>query len=243
MTSAVYQQSSRVALAEGRSRKQSGESAARVDPDNKLLWHFPRARLDGESIRDAALFVSGRLNVKRGGPSIFPELPPGMESRGGWKVNEDPRERDRRSVYVFVRRNTRYPMFESFDMPDTHESCARRNVTTSPIQALALLNSKLTLDWARSFAGRVASTAGANQEKQVETAWQLAYSRLPDSQERILAKTFLAQQARLLDERQASGQALALPDPAGDCRRPVQDAALVDFCHALLNSNEFVYRD
>ena len=65
-----------------------------------------------------------------------------MESRGGWKVNAEPAERNRRSIYVFVRRNTRYPMFETFDMPDTHESCSRRNVTTGPIQALTLLNSK-----------------------------------------------------------------------------------------------------
>ena len=66
-----------------------------------------------------------------GGPSIFPELPTGMPTpRGGWKVNTDSSERNRRSVYVFVRRNTRYPMFDSFDMPDPHESCSRRNVTT-----------------------------------------------------------------------------------------------------------------
>ena len=53
---------------------------------------------------------------KMSGPSIFPELPPGMPSpRGGWKVNDDPNERNRRSVYVFVRRNTRYPLFDSFD--------------------------------------------------------------------------------------------------------------------------------
>ena len=83
-----------------------------------------------------------------------------MESRGGWKVNEDPAERNRRSVYIFVRRNTRYPMLESLDMPDTHESCGRRNMTTTAPQALTLLNSKLTLEWAQAFAARVMSTAG-----------------------------------------------------------------------------------
>src|SRR5262245_37872672 len=76
---------------------------------------------------------------KMGGPSVLPELPSGLSVRGGWKVSADEAERDRRSIYILVRRNTRYPMFEAFDMPDTHESCARRNVTTTPVQALTLL--------------------------------------------------------------------------------------------------------
>ena len=58
------------------------------------------------------------------GPSIFPELPEGVSTRGGWPVTADPAERNRRSVYVFVRRNLRYPLFEAFDFPDTHEPCA-----------------------------------------------------------------------------------------------------------------------
>jgi hypothetical protein len=84
-----------------------------------------------------------------------------METRGGWKISEDPAERNRRSVYIFVRRNTRYPMLESLDMPDTHESCGRRNMTTTAPQALTLLNSKLTLEWAQAFAARVMRAAGS----------------------------------------------------------------------------------
>src|SRR5205814_1823195 len=128
MTSSTYQQSST-----------PREIPGQIDPENKLLWRYPMHRLEGEAIRDSALSVAGLLNPKMGGPSIFPELPTGMPApRGGWKVNADAAERNRRSVYVFVRRNTRYPLFDSFDMPDPHESCARRNVTTSPIQALNL---------------------------------------------------------------------------------------------------------
>ena len=104
---------------------------------DKLLWRFPRERLEGEVIRDAALSVSGLLNDKMGGPSVFPELPEGAgEPRGGWKLSE-PVERNRRSVYIFVRRNARYPMLEAFDMPDTHESCGRRNQTITAPQAMA----------------------------------------------------------------------------------------------------------
>jgi hypothetical protein len=98
------------------------KEAAAVDPDDKLLWRFNRRRLEGESIRDSMLATSGLLNAKMGGPGVFPPLPEGVETRGGWKKNEEKSEALRRSVYVFVRRNTRYPMFESFDMPDSLES-------------------------------------------------------------------------------------------------------------------------
>ena len=218
-------------------------AAQALDPDNRLLSRFPRARLEGETIRDAALFVSGRLNPRGGGPSVFPELPPGLQSRGGWPVSADPAERDRRSVYVFVRRNTRYPMFESLDMPDTHESCARRNVTTSPIQALTLLNSGLTHDWARSFASRVLATAGADEASQVRVAWRWAYGREATPREIATSREFLADQRERVGERAVWGQPIAVPEsmPAGVAR--VHGAALVDLCHALLNSNEFVHRD
>ncbi len=214
-----------------------------VDPDNRLLARFPRARLEGETLRDAALAVSGRLNARGGGPSVFPELPPGMETRGGWPVSADPAERDRRSVYVFVRRNTRYPMFEALDMPDTHETCARRNVTTSPVQALTLLNGGLTHDWARSFAGRVMSAAGADETAQVGWAWRWAYGRRATGPETAMAREFLASQRVLIAGRRAAGEPVAVPSPLPAGSSPEHGAALVDLCHALLNSNEFVHRD
>src|SRR5439155_10206521 len=95
------------------------------------------------------------LNLKMGGPSVFPKLPKGLGTRGGWPVTTDPKERDRRSVYVFVRRNLRYPLFQTFDMPDTHEPCARRTVTTTAPQSLMLLNDDVVLELAQSFAGRL----------------------------------------------------------------------------------------
>jgi hypothetical protein len=231
MASATYQQSSA-----------SRQAAAEADPQNKLLWHFPRHRLEGEVIRDSALAVAGALNTKMGGPSVFPELPTGMPTpRGGWKVNEDSSERNRRSVYVFVRRNTRYPMFDSFDMPDPHESCARRNVTTSPLQALTLLNSELTLEWARSFAGRVLDAAGSNRETQVETAFRFAFGRLPDKTERRMANEFFQNHGTLVAKREQQGEKLALPPGLSAITKPAHAATLVDFCHMLINANEFVY--
>ena len=94
-------------------------------------WRFPRNRLEGEVIRDQSLESAGLLNLKMGGPSVFPEIPAGIEGHG-WKPSLEEAQRDRRSIYVFVRRNVRYPMFEAFDMPDTHETCARRYNTTTP---------------------------------------------------------------------------------------------------------------
>ena len=230
VTSNTYQQSSLF-----------NETATKADPQDLWLWRFPRQRLEAEVIRDSALWVSGRLNLEMSGPSIFPELPPGMESRGGWRVTDSVPERDRRSVYVFVRRNTRYPLFEAFDMPDTHESCARRNVTTTAPQALSLLNSRLTLEWAQAFAGRVLAAAGASTEDQIDTAFRLAYSRRPERSEKEIAKAFFKRQRDLLSEKPQDQ--LAMPTAFSASSDPLSAAALVDFCHVLINSNEFVYRN
>src|SRR5262249_14235340 len=174
----------------------------RRDEADQLLWRFPRHRLEGEVIRDASLSVAGLLNSKMGGPSVFPELPAGMPTpRGGWKVNDDPAERNRRSVYVFVRRNTRYPLFDSFDMPDPPDSCSRRNGTTSPLQALTLLNSRLSVAWAQAFAERVFASAGPDETRQVQQAFRLAYGRLPDDTERQIAREFFAGHRKALLER------------------------------------------
>jgi len=218
-------------------------ASAKVDPQDKLLWRFPRERLEGEVIRDAALAVSGLLNDKMGGPSVFPELPAGAgEPRGGWKLSEST-DRNRRSIYIFVKRNARYPMLEAFDMPDTHESCGRRNTTVTAPQAMALLNSKLGLEWAQAFAGRVLEDAGTNQNAQIEDAFRLAYGRRPDGFEKDTVLTFFTKQAELIAQRSSTGEKLALPQTMPPGYDSMQAAALVDFCQMLLNSNEFVYRN
>ena len=232
MTSSTYQQASL-----------HNELVANIDPDNRLLWRFPRQRLEGEVIRDSALAVAGLLNTKMGGPSVFPELPAGMYVRGGWSVNAEESERNRRSIYVFVRRNTRYPLFESFDMPDTHESCSRRNKTTSPLQALNLLNSKPALEWAQGFAGRVLEQSGSSIDDQINHAYRLAFSRAPRTAERKMVREFLDQQEKILKERVAAGEELALPRCESHGISQTYAAAVVDFCHMLINSNEFVYRN
>jgi hypothetical protein len=230
MLSNTYQQSTKF-----------NPEAAKIDPEDKLVWRYNRHRLEGEAIRDAMLEVSGRLNLKMGGRGVFPPLPQGVNPRGGWKKDEDPDETQRRSVYTFVRRNTRYPMFEVFDMPDTHESCPRRNTTVTAPQALELLNNELVLDWSKSLAGKVLNDGGLTPEAQVDRAYRLTFSRMPTEAERTTALEFLNRQSAILAERMVTDDKTPLPDNLPQGVEKVKAAALVDLCHALLNSNEFVY--
>jgi hypothetical protein len=180
-----------------------------------------RRRLDGESLRDAILGVAGTLTSRIEGPSVFPELPAEIKA-AAWTMSPDPVERNRRSIYVHVKRNLRYPLFASFDAPDRNEACSRRFETTSAPQALMLLNEKLYADKARQFAERVAGEAGADQDARIERAYVVALTRVPTSDERAEARRFLDAQAK-----KAGGT----------------NEAFADFCHALLNLNEFVYVD
>ena len=233
MTSRTYQQASAF-----------DETAQKADPFNKLLWRFPPQRLEGEVIRDSMLAVAGKLNPAVGGPSVFPPLPDGMpKPRGGWDATEDPAEQARRSVYIFVRRNNRYPMMQAFDMPDTHESCARRSTTITAPQALSLLNDEQTVDWAKALTERVLDRAGTDKGRQVDEAFLLAYSRRPDGFEKDAALTFLDSQRKVIAERLGSGEAVAQLERTVEGLGEAEAAALVDFCHALMNSNEFVFQN
>ena len=108
-------------------------------------------------------------------------------------------------------------------------------------QALVLLNSKQVLESAQSFAGEVLEKAGADRKAQVDLAYRLAYSRTPDASERDTALSFLSTHQPILEARVAQNQPIPLPGklPAGV--EKLEAAALVDLCHMLLNSNEFVY--
>jgi len=121
-------------------------------------------------------------------------------------------------VYIFVKRNLRYPLFAAFDAPDSNETCARRHVSTNAPQALMLLNSKITLDMARAFAARVLRD-GSEPARVVERVYRIALGRPPTGRERELATAFLAR------------------DAAGF------DAAVADLCHVTMNLNEFAYVD
>src|SRR6185369_617599 len=103
--------------------------------------------------------------------------------RGGWDAEKDASESNRRSAYIFVRRNSRYPMLEVFDLASTQETCPRRDVTIIAPQALSLLNSKLSREWSEAVAVRVIHDAGPDFRAEMDRAYQLMYSRHPDAQE------------------------------------------------------------
>jgi hypothetical protein len=117
-------------------------------------------------------------------------------------------------------------------------------VTTSPLQALALLNSSVSQDWARSLAGRVLADRhhGESERNCIERLWRVAYARLPEPGETDLALQFLRGQSERIEARRARGEAVAVPEPAPLGVSPSLASAWIDLCHSLLNSNEFVYR-
>jgi hypothetical protein len=168
------------------------------DPDDRLLWRFPRRRLAAEEVRDALLKVSGRLNEEAGGPSVV--LPVDADqvkllySPAQWAVTPDAREHDRRSVYLLAKRNLRLPFLEAFDQPDAQTSCPRRAASTHPLQALELLNGHTANDLAASFAERLRREAGPDPARQVELAYRLAAGRRPTERELERAVRFLREQ-------------------------------------------------
>jgi hypothetical protein len=165
------------------------------DPDNVFLWHFERRRLEAEEIRDAALAVAGKLNVKTGGPGVITpidqELTNLLYKPSQWKVDRDESEHNRRSVYLVAKRNLRLPMMELFDAPDYQISCPRRESSTHAPQALELTNGQFANRMAAALAQRLRKEAGVDPVRQVDLAYQLATGRAPTAKERAIALRFL----------------------------------------------------
>ena len=127
-----------------------------IDPNNTLaVASSARRDSTGRRIRDAMLLASERLSPRRGGPGVRPPLPPEVTVtllKDQWMVSGDEEDHRRRSIYLFVRRNLRYPLFDVFDRPDTNASCAARHESTTATQSLVLLNSQFSLDCACGLA-------------------------------------------------------------------------------------------
>ena len=181
------------------------------DADNRLLWRKSPVRLDAESLRDAMLLVSGKLNVRMGGPGFRDVTIRPLDGTTYYTPfdKEDP-DLNRRTVYRFSPRGRRNALLDAFDCPDPSSAAPRRSVTTTPIQALALLNNAFVLRMAEGFAARLAREAGPRKPDQVGLAYALAYGRSPDVDERELGESL------------------------------VSDHGLAALCRVLFNSNEFV---
>ena len=198
--------------------------AARIDSDNRLLWRQNPRRLSAEQLRDALLAVSGRLIESKGGPPIWPELPAEIaqanpaflddnaEKTKGWYPSPAA-QRPVRSIFLVQKRTVRVPFLETFDLPENSTSCAGRSESTVAPQALALLNSPLSIEVAEAFAARIEQEAGNDPAAQVRTAFVLALQRPPDRDELERSVAFL------------------------------KSRSLPELGRAVLNLNEFVYLD
>ncbi|MGA9771984.1 MAG: DUF1553 domain-containing protein [Blastocatellia bacterium] len=223
LNSNTYRQSSRF-----------DERAAAQDIENRLLWRMAPHRLEAEILRDGILAVSGKLNPKMGGPGIYPRIDSSVISSGSrprWPLDvKEGADEWRRSVYIFVKRSVLVPLIEVFDCPVTTVSAPVRSVSTVSPQALALLNNEFVLEQAGYFAERVRREAGIRSDAgaQITRAFQIALSRPPDQKEIEWSLRFIKSQSEGYADRKNE--------------KPDQ-AALRDFCHALINLNEFLYVD
>ncbi len=184
--------------------------AAAKDADVRLLWRYPSRRLEGEAIRDCMLSVSGRLNLKIGGRgfNLF-------NQRGGLSgftpIESFTGEGLRRMIYAHKVRRERDAVFGSFDCPDAGQSTARRIESTTPIQALNLLNSRFTIEQADAFEKRVQADMGDDVIEQIHHTYWIALNRKPSS------------------------------DEVADAEPIVREHGLATLCRALFNSNEFLF--
>ena len=236
VTSAAYRQASRASTA-----RQAAD-----DPENTLVSRMNRRRLSAEEMRDALLAVTGELNAHAGGPGVLVPIEKEVEDQifteaevvDLWPETPDPAEHRRRSLYLFKKRNVRYPMFDAFDAPDTQSACPQRTVSTHALQALVLFNSGFASDRAKALAGRILRESGPDVRDRVDRAYRLALGRPPRPAEVDRARAFLDAEAGSL---RGADRLLARPSGAPDGIDPAEAAAWVDFALAMLNRNEFVY--
>jgi hypothetical protein len=177
-----------------RQQRKHNDSNAAIDPNNRLLWCWPRRRLDAEVIRDSVLVATGELDRSVGGISVPPE-------------HEE--EKLRRTVYLFQQRSNMPSVMEMFDAPTGVASCSRRAVSTVALQPLFMLNSQFMTRRASSLADLVHEIAGDNIDRQIEVAFERTLCRNPDEHEAVMAREILLRdRVDVADEQGITGKPL-----------------------------------
>ncbi len=223
------------------------DQCAAVDPDNRLLWRAPLRRLQAESIRDALLVVSGRLNTSVGGPGFFELLPEGMGADYpffSWRPSPQDQRR-RRSLYMFQRRNLVHPLMEAFDVADMSQSCERRGHAVTAPQSLALMNGKLVEEASRRLADDLAASL-TNDRERVRRLFLLTCARQPTDRDVADCGEFLAAKRREYYRAAATaakGKDAAVADSEDDHPPSPEVLALRDLCRVAFSCNEFLYVD
>ena len=200
--------------------------AALVDPENRMLWRFHRQRLEVEPLRDALLFVSGRLDETPGGTL----LPTANRAYVTSTANVNPAiySSQRRSIYLPVVRSALFEVFTAFDFADPSTLNGQRDQTTVAPQALFMMNSEFVLTQSRSLAEQLLARSDLDTPGRITRLYELAYSRPPTTTEVTRGTAYLA---RLRTARTLSGAATV------DIELPVWTS----LCRAVLAANEFVY--
>jgi len=213
--------------------RQSAVSAAdapgiTVDPQNRLLWKMRLRRLESEAIRDCIHAAAGSLADEMGGPPVLVRA----RTDGAVEIDPDhlarPNDATRRGVYVLTRRAYNESLLTVFDQPLISTTCQRRDASAVPLQSLTMLNSEFLIEQSKRLADRVAETAGPAIDSQIETAFRLVLVREPQRAEVDISRQHLAEQS---ERFRAAGQ----DEPTAS------RSALVQLCHTLLNTSEFLY--
>ncbi|HKA06953.1 MAG TPA: DUF1553 domain-containing protein, partial [Gemmataceae bacterium] len=200
---------------------------AKVDADNEFLWRFPRRRLDAESIRDTMLAVSGSLDRSPGGPHPFPAMTTWDFTQH--KPFKAVYETDRRSVYLMTQRIQRHPFLALFDGADTNASTATRVMSTTPLQALYLMNDPFVHTQARRLTERLIAEC-SDDSGRIERAYLLLFGRPPTGEDIASARAYLGRVSEKLRS-------------AGEPKVRVSAKAWESLARGLMLSNEFVYVD
>ena len=235
--SATYRQSSR----------STAESLAR-DPINELLSHGPVKRLTAEMLRDQALASSGLLVEKLGGPSVKPYQPAGLwEELAMGRPRYDQGKGDdlyRRSLYTFWKRTVPPPSMVTFDATDREVCTVKRQSTSTPLQALVLLNDVQFVEASRFVAQRTLKEGGTTTEARVAWAFRLITGRTPSDKERaVLVKLFEEQKALFEKDPAAAKKLLSVGEKPADPAMPIADlAAATVLANVLFNHDEAVMR-
>lgn len=209
------------------------------DPYNELLARGPRFRVDAESVRDMALFISGLLDESIGGPSVYPDapsflfVPPASYGPKQWPVSTGS-EQFRRSMYVHQYRSVPFPPLQVFDAPKGDAACVRRERSNTPLQALVLLNEPQFVHCSRAFADRIWNAAD-NDTDRLKFAYRVAVGREPDAFETSTLLTLLDQQK----SRITSGE-LKPTDLTGQANTAPDLAAWTVVARAILNLDETI---
>ncbi len=195
-----------------RSSRFNAASSAK-DSESRLLWRYPPRRLEGEAIRDAMLSVSGQLNPAMGGPSFRPFTVTVFGSNIYTLTDPVGPEFNRRTIYRIHVLSAKSPLLDALDCPDPATKTPRRGLTTTPLQALALMNDSFVIRQAGHLAERSSRESGADTAKAIERMYGLTLGRSPTPDEL----------------RRSAGLA--------------RSHGLEDVAWTLLNATEFVYVD